>query len=293
MKTFKIIASILGLVLLVSACGNKDEKIEKVGKQEKNEKSAEYIDVVVANKDVRTDTICNWTFELKNNTKENFTDLALDFVAKDASGNIVEKALVRAANVAPNGSALATRLLGGCPVISSFEFTGVNTTSKLNGDYLKDEKINLIKIRSASKINLVSSKSNGGEVIGVEKNVATVVAAAKKEEDSNLEIMESKDNGVIFFKPDANACSKVSDMTNDIAEGWARNHNASVNSVKFLRMKLDKNSCSLLIDTATGPMECLVGSVVKNAKGQYLASGYKINADGSKMSVSGMCSKPW
>jgi hypothetical protein len=57
--------------------------------------------------------------------------------------------------------------------------------------------------------------------------------------------------------------------------------------------KLAKARHTLMIDTTTGPMECLVGSVVKTTQGDYLASAYLVSGDGTKMSVAGSCSKPW
>lgn len=287
------VMSLFTLVLAISGCGNKNENSNTT---EKKKEPVQHFEVLIGKKDVRTDTICNWTFEIKNSTKFNFNDLAFDIVAKDESGNVIEKTVVRTSNSTAGSDAIATRLLAGCQLIKSFEFSGISDTSIIqgqNGQYIKKEDANSIQIKSASRVSNITAKSNGGEVLGVVATAAEPVVEVKKNEDENLTVVDTGNNGLVFYKPDSISCKKVSDMTTDMAEGWARNSGTSVSSIRFLRMKTSGDDCSLIIDTSTGPMECLVGSVVKTTKGDYLASAYKVNRDGTKMTVKGMCSKPW
>jgi hypothetical protein len=284
------------LIVAISGCGNKDEKNNKV---EKKTESVQHFEILIGNIEARTNTMCNWTFEIKNSTKLDFTDLAFDMIAKDADGNVVEKTVVRSNNATSNSDVIATRLLSGCQLIKSFEFVGISNTSIVkgqNGQYINRDLADSIKIKSASRVASIAAKSNGGEVLGIVANVVVPVvpvAEVKKNEDENLTVVDTGSNGIVFYQPDSKSCKKVVDMTTDMAEGWARNSNTAVSSIRFLRMKITGDDCALMIDTSTGPMECLVGSVVKTSKGDYLASAYKVNGDGTKMTVKGLCSKPW
>ena len=291
MGFFKKILWIFVFVFAISGCGNKEE--EKSNKVEQKTEPVQYFEVLIGNKEVRTGDFCNWTFEITNNTKINFTNLALDIIARDTSGNIIEKTVVRWNNVIPSANIAATRLLNGCQLITSFEFVGFSETSKINDEYIKKGEVSSNQIKSASKVASITTKSAGGEVMGVVANAIAPVTEMKKNQDENLTLVDTGSTGLAFFKPDSNACKKVTGMTTDLAEGWARNSNASVGSIRYLRMKISGDDCSLMIDTSTGPMECLVGSVVKTTNGDYLASAYRVNSDGTKMSVTGMCSKPW
>jgi len=115
----------------------------------------------------------------------------------------------------------------------------------------------------------------------------------KREIDEDLTVIHRESNGLVFYKPNKKSCEKVDDITTDFAEGWAEKSNVPVRTIQFLRVKIKDDDCTVIIDTPTGPKECLIGSIVKNSKGNYLVSTYHVSPDGARYVLKGNCVKPW
>lgn len=121
------------------------------------------IEVVLERKDVsNVGDFCDLYFELRNKTNLNFTALGIEFISRDAAGNIVEKKALRE-RVAPSSSAITSSSTNNCSSITSIEITGVADHSNIDGEFIRDKsKVTSIPIKSATKVAGISIKSSAG-----------------------------------------------------------------------------------------------------------------------------------
>jgi hypothetical protein len=105
------------------------------------------------------------------------------------------------------------------------------------------------------------------------------------------DVMDVLDSGTVVYKANAKLCDKLSGMNQYYAEGIAQKYSVSVSSISLIRGKAssDKSACHAVVDTPSGPKECLVGSIVKVKSGDYIAATYRKHDDGNVFRMSGMC----
>lgn len=142
-----------------------------------------YLEIVFAKMDMQPNDFCDLYWEVKNSTKINFTDFAVDMIYRDAAGNIVDKGLFRD-KVTPNGTTVAKIMQSHCSEIKSIEYVGVNNTTKVDGNYPSkiskeyEKSILSLPIKSTSKIEGVTVKSSGGAIAEITSAPATSQQAA-------------------------------------------------------------------------------------------------------------------
>ncbi len=105
-------------------------------------------------------------------------------------------------------------------------------------------------------------------------------------------VLLKNDSGVIFYKAEKGVCKKLTGITQSYSEGIAQKFSISLTQVRFVRADIfsDGSGCSAIIDTPKGLQSCVIGSIVRPKKGEYLAHTYMKFDDGKEMVVSGMCS---
>jgi hypothetical protein len=113
------------------------------------------------------------------------------------------------------------------------------------------------------------------EAEAIKEKEAKVIANNKTLEAQGV-VLEKTDDGLVFYKAAGEVCDKVNGVTKAYTEDLATTYNFSIYSISFLRVIKKNESCEWAkFDTQKGPKWCLVGSIVKNTKDEYLVSSYR------------------
>jgi hypothetical protein len=99
------------------------------------------------------------------------------------------------------------------------------------------------------------------------------------------------EGGAKIYQPNAAACTKISGMSVQYADGVSNRLSVPAYTLKITAIKHNENqsTCTLMIDTPAGLKECALGSVIRTFGGDYLAHTYQQFADGSVKFLNGEC----
>jgi uncharacterized protein len=114
------------------------------------------IEVVVAEKNKLLGQLCEFDFVIKNLTKANFSELAIEYIFRDKQGTAIDRGIL-STSVGAGRSATTKKMIERCSDLAKIELVGLSNFSAIDGRPLREFGDLNVNLRAGSKVPELSA----------------------------------------------------------------------------------------------------------------------------------------